>query len=241
MRHRITQRKLNRTSSHRRAMQRNLAQSLFEHGQVRTTLPKAKDLRPFAERLVTLAKKAQTGSLTARRQIHKLLSDRSLVPADHREAYEGMSNVKRAKVLRGAGGRRYRTGEAKGKLAFTGESIIHRLINTVAPKYEDRDGGYTRIIRLPNRRIGDHSELAIIQLVGDETGPGSVTRPRRTARKTRTDSRYAAAVKASHGGRQKKATSEGAPEESAEPGEAQASGESGEPSESDGGEDTAGS
>lgn len=204
-------------------MQRNLAQSLFEHGQVRTTLQKAKDLRPFAERLITLAKKSRAGSLTARRQIHKLLSDRSLVPADHREAYEGMSDVKRARVLRGAGGRRYRTGDPKGKLAFTGESVIHRLINTVAPEYEGRDGGYTRIVRLPDRRVGDHSELAIVQLVGDETGPGSVTRPRKTARRKRADSRYAAAVKASRAtaGRGKKAVSA----EGSEPSEPEAADE----------------
>ena len=178
-------------------MQRNLAQSLFEHNQVRTTLAKAKDLRPFAERLITLAKKSRQGSITARRQIHKLLSDRSLVPADHQDAYEQMSGAKRRKTLRAPSGRRHRTGEAKGKLAFTGQSVTHRLINTIAPKYEDRDGGYTRIIRLSDRRIGDHSELAIVQLVGDEKGPGSITRPGKTARRKRADARYAAAVKAS--------------------------------------------
>lgn len=196
MRHRIPHRKLNRTSAHRRAMQRNLAQSLFEHSQVRTTLAKAKDLRPFAERLITLAKKSRKGSITARRQIHKLLSDRSLVPADHQDAYEQMSGAKRRKTLRAPSGRRHRTGDAKGKLAFTGQSVTHRLINTIAPKYEDRDGGYTRIIRLSDRRIGDHSELAIVQLVGDEKGPGSITRPGKTARRGRADARYAAAVKA---------------------------------------------
>lgn len=206
-------------------MQRNLAQSLFEHGQVRTTLEKAKDLRPFAERLITLAKKSRAGSITARRRIHKLLSDRSLVPADHREAYEQMSDVKRAKALRGAGGRRHRTGQPKGKLAFTAESVTHRLIKTVAPKYEDREGGYTRIIRLADHRVGDHGALAIIQLVGDETGPGSVTRPKKTARKKRADSRYAAAVMASRaaaGGRDRKAGSKGAPQ----PAESEASPES---------------
>ena len=178
-------------------MQGNLAQSLFEHEEVRTTLAKAKDLRPFAERLITLAKKSRQGSVTARRQIHKLLSDRSMVPADHQDTYEQMSDVKRRKTLRAPSGRRYRAGEAKGKLAFTGQSVMHRLINTVAAKYGDRDGGYTRIIRLSDRRIGDHSELAIVQLVGDEQGPGSITRPGKTARKKRADSRYAAAIKAS--------------------------------------------
>jgi large subunit ribosomal protein L17 len=178
-------------------MQRNLAQSLFEHEEVRTTLAKAKDLQPFAERLITLAKKSRGGSLTARRQIHKLLSDRSLVPADHQDAYDEMSDIKREKALRAPSGRRHRTGEAKGKLSFTGRSIIHRLINDVASRYEDREGGYTRLVKLPDRRIGDHSQLAIVQLVGDEQGPGSITRPGKTARAKRADARYAAAVKAS--------------------------------------------
>ncbi len=199
MRHRIAHRKLNRTSAHRRALLRNMAQSLFEHGQVRTTVPKAKDLRPFAERLITLAKKAKAGSITARRQIHKLMSDRSLVPSEHQEAYDMMNDHKRAQTLRASSGRRHRTGEAKGKLAFTGESVTHRLINTVAPKYQDRDGGYTRVIRLADRRIGDHAQLAILQLVGDEVGPGSLTKPSKTARQKRTDARYAAAITASRG------------------------------------------
>lgn len=196
MRHKISHRKLNRTSAHRRAMQRNLAQSLFEHGQVRTTLAKAKDLRPFAERLITLAKKTRGGSITARRRIHHLLSDRSLVPQEHREAFEMMSLAARHRTLRSPSGRRYRTGEAKGRLAFTGESVIHRLVNTLAERYADRDGGYTRIIRLPDRRIGDHSALALVQLVGDEQGPGVVTKPNKSARRRRADARYAAAVKA---------------------------------------------
>jgi len=177
-------------------MQRNLAQSLFEHGQVRTTLPKAKDLRPFAERLITLAKKSRAGSITARRRIHKLLGDRSLIPAQHREAYELMPPAKRRRTLRSPSGRRYRTGEPKGRLAFTGQSVTHRLIDTVAQRFADRDGGYTRIIRLPDRRVGDHSPLAIVQLVGDEQGPGVVTKPAKTARRKRADARYAAAIKA---------------------------------------------
>jgi large subunit ribosomal protein L17 len=197
-------------------MQRNLAQSLFEHGQVRTTLAKAKDLQPFAERLITLARKTRQGSITARRRIHRLLGDRSLVPEDHREAYEMMSDAKRRKSLRAPSGRRYRTGEAKGKLTFTGESVAHRLINTVAPKFDDREGGYTRVIRLADRRVGDHGELAIVQLVGDEAGPGALARPKKTARRKRADARYAAAIKASKGaGGRKRA--EAVAEEALEP------------------------
>ena len=173
MRHRISYRKLNRTSAHRRAMQRNLAQSLFEHGQVRTTLPKAKDLRPFAERLITLAKKSRAGNITARRRIHKLLGDRSLIPAQHRETSELMPPAKRRRTLRSPSGR-----------------------------------------RLPDRRVGDHSPLAIVQLVGDEKGPGVVTKPGKTARRKRADARYAAAIKAGKGAARKR--KKGAAGESAE-------------------------
>jgi len=200
MRHRIANRKLNRTSAHRRAMQRNLAQSLFEHGQVRTTLAKAKDIRPFAEKLITLAKKARSGSQTARRQIHKLLSDRSMIPAEHREAYDLMSDAKRSVHVRQPSAARYRTGQPKGRLAFTGESIVYRLIHTVATRFEDRDGGYTRIIRLPTPRLGDHSAQAVVQLVGQEESPGPVAKAHKTARSRRTDSRYAAAVQAGRKG-----------------------------------------
>ncbi len=170
--------------------------SLFEHGQIRTTLPKAKDLRPFAERLITLAKRARQGNLQARRRLHKLMTDRSYIPAEHRDSYAQMSDAKRKRVLKSRSGRRHRTDTPKGKLDFTAGSIAFRLIETIAPRYEDRPGGYTRIIRLADRRIGDSSELAVIQLVGDQPGPGSVTKPRKSARKTRADARYAAAIKA---------------------------------------------
>jgi large subunit ribosomal protein L17 len=181
-------------------MQRNLAQSLFEHGQVRTTLAKAKDIRPFAEGLITLAKKAKEGSKPARRRIHKLLGDRSLVPAEHQESYDLMSDARRASALRFRSGRRHRTGQPRGRLAFTAESVAYRLINTVAPQFADRDGGYTRIIRLADRRVGDHGPLAVVQLVGQEESPGPVAKPSKTARQRRADARYAAAVKASRAG-----------------------------------------
>ncbi len=220
MKHRLKQRKLNRTPSHHKAMQRNLAQSMIEHGQVRTTVQKAKDLRPFMEKLVSLARSARQGSITARRQIHKLLSDRSIIPADRREEYEDMSLAKRAKVLRARSGRRYRTGAPKGKLPFTGESVTHRLLNSVAERFEERPGGYTRLIKLAQRRVGDGGELAILQFVGDEEAPGSVTRPAKTARKRRADSRYALAVKLAkqrRGGKPEASEAPSKPEAAAEP------------------------
>lgn len=184
-------------------MLRNLAQNVIEHGRVTTTLPKAKDLRPYVEKLVTLAVKTRKcvaqndgpGALRRRRAIHKLLSDRAIIPADHREAYDAMSDALRAKTLRMSSGRRFRTGEAKGRLAFTAESVTHRLIEKVAARFEDRPGGYTRIVRLSKRRVGDAAPLAMLQLLGNEEAPVSITKPARSARKRRADSRYAMAVK----------------------------------------------
>jgi large subunit ribosomal protein L17 len=207
MRHRIKQRKLNRTSEHRRAMQRNMAQSLIEHGQITTTLPKAKDIKPFVERIVTLAIRARkaagsqdaAGSLRARRQLHKMLGDRAIIAADHRDDYWAMSDASRNKVLRMPSGRRHRTGDPKGKLAFTAESVLHRLLEDIAPKYEDRTGGYLRLIKLAGRRVGDNAPLAVVQFVGDEEAPGSVTKPARSARRRRADARYQAAIKAAKG------------------------------------------
>ena len=203
MRHRINKRKLNRTSAHRKALHRNMAQSLVEHGQVTTTLAKAKDIRRFFERLVALAVKSRklassdpAGALRFRRRIHRLLGDRSMVPAEHLADYEGMSDAARAKTMRMASGRRYRTGEPRGRLAFTGESVAYRLMERIAPRFEDRDGGYTRLIRLPDQRKGDSSSLAMVQLVGDEEPPTSLTRPKKSARRRRMDARYAAAIKA---------------------------------------------
>lgn len=202
MRHRIHHRKLNRTTEHRKAMQRNLAQSLIEHGSVTTTLAKARDIRPFLERLVTLAVQTRklassdpAASLRARRRIHRLLGDRGIVPSEHREAYEMMSDAARAKTMRRPSGARHRTGEPRGRLAFTAESVTHRLIEKVAPKHEDRPGGYTRLIRLARCRKGDSAPLAVVQFVGDEEAPTSLTKPTKSARARRTDARYAAAIK----------------------------------------------
>lgn len=178
-------------------MLRNLAQSVIEHGQIRTTLVKAKEARPFVERLITLAKKAREGDLPARRRIIEILSDRAVIPADHREAYDGMSDAARAKVRRARTGRRHRTGEARPGTSFTAESVVHRLIETVAAEFEDRPGGYTRIIKLADTRIGDGTPLAVLQLVGQEEDPGSVRRPDPTARRRRTESRHTMAERGS--------------------------------------------
>lgn len=215
MRHRIHHRKLNRTSEHRTAMFRNMAQSLIEHGRITTTVAKAKDLRPIFEKLVTLAVRVRkftaasdaAGALRARRALHKALGDRGIVPKDHRSTYNAMSYPQRARSMRMPSGRRYRTGEPKGRLAFTAESVTHRLIEAIAPRFEDRPGGYTRVIRLATRRVGDHSALAMIQLVGGEEPPASLTKPAPSARKRKADVRYAMAAKVAKSWRKKGRTS----------------------------------
>lgn len=195
MRHCVARRKLNRTSEHRLALRRNMAQSLFEHGQITTTVPKAKDLRPFAERLITLARKARGGDLAARQRLVSLMGDRAMIPAEFQEQYEDMSDAVRSKVLRSRSGRRHRTGQAKGGLPFTAMSIVHHLIHNVAGEFDERPGGYTRLIKLAKRQKGSSALLATVQLVGKEESPGTVTRPEKTARKRRTERRYAAAAR----------------------------------------------
>jgi large subunit ribosomal protein L17 len=195
MRHRVALRKLNRTKEHRLALRRNMAQSLFEHGQIRTTLTKARDLRPFAERLITLARKAHGGSLAARQRIESLLGDRAVIPAENQEEYENMTDPQRARVLRMRSGRRHRLGQPRGGQKFTAVSIVHHLINSVAPRYIDRPGGYTRVIKLGTSQHGDATMRAVLQLVGEEEAPGTVTRPEKSARKRRIEKRYAFAAK----------------------------------------------
>lgn len=192
MRHRVARRKLNRTSEHREALRRNMAQSLFEHGQIETTLAKAKDLRPFVERLITLARRARGGSLAARQRLTALLGDRAIVPEDSQEKYDELSKAARVRVLRARSGRRHRLGQARGGQKFTATSVVHHLINKVAAEFEDRPGGYTRVIRLGRVHKGDNAPVAVLQLLGQEESPGTVTRPERTARQRRAKRRYAA-------------------------------------------------
>lgn len=119
MRHLKNGRKLNRTASHRKALFSNLSCSLIKHKQITTTLPKAKELQKFIERLVTYAKK---GDLHGRRLIMKKI---------------------------------------KGNLK---KEISNILIHDIAPNYSDRNGGYTRIIKLANRK-NDNSKLSLIEFV----------------------------------------------------------------------------
>lgn len=145
MRHRVAGRKLNRTSQHRLALRRNLVASLFEHETISTTKEKAKEVKPFAERLITLAKK---GTLQSRRRAIQLLGNRTIM------ALEDGANVKQG-------------------------TVVGKLFSEIGPRYLDRPGGYTRIIRLPHRRLGDNGELVLLQLVGQDDSRERKGQPRK--------------------------------------------------------------
>ncbi len=129
MRHRNSRRKLNRSSAHRRAMFANMSASLIKHEQIKTTLPKAKELRRVVDKLITLGKR---GDLHARRQAIGQIGD---------------------------------------------ETMVAKLIDTLGPRYAERNGGYTRVIKA-GHRYGDAAPMAVIELVdrdpdakGQDSGP----------------------------------------------------------------------
>lgn len=215
MRHKVRGRKLGRTISHRLALRRNLVQSLIEHGEIRTTLVKAKEVRSFAERLITLA---VDGGLAARQRAEAALTDRAIIPAENREEYDRMSDAKRAKALRSRSGRRYRASTTRPGVKWTAEAVLHKLFHTVGPRMKRRNeklscaGGYTRIIKLADRRLGDAGQLAILQLVSedDKAREKSTTK---TERKRRARVKYSVyAGKARETGRRRSRKAEGKPE-----------------------------
>jgi len=118
-------------------MRRNMVSSLFEHETIATTIQKAKEVKPFAEKLITLAKK---GTLPARRRAISMLGNRSIV--EHED----------------------------GKAVRKG-TVVGKLFSELGPRYLDRPGGYTRIIRRSLRRLGDNGELVLLQLIGEGEGP----------------------------------------------------------------------
>jgi large subunit ribosomal protein L17 len=136
MRHRVAGRRLSRTKEHRLAMRRNLVASLIQHETISTTMEKAKEVKPFAEKLITLAKK---GTLAARRRAISLIGNRDIIDFED------------------------------GQAVKTG-TVIGKLFSELGPRYLDRPGGYTRIIRLSLRRLGDNGQIVLLQLIGaDET------------------------------------------------------------------------
>ena len=170
MRHRIAGKQLCRDSDHRRAMLRNLAAGLFEHGEIRTTLPKAKAVQPFVERIITIARGGMADKkarLTARRRIEALINDRKI------HAWVADPNVGDARkdnpyfALPDADEIEFnRYGDIR-----KAPRLVEHVMTKIAPMFEDRSGGYTRIVKLGERRLGDGTDLVLLQLVGQEVGP----------------------------------------------------------------------
>ena len=164
MRHRIAGKQLSRTSEHRRAMLRNLAAGLFEHGQIETTKPKAKAVQPFVEQLITIAKK---GTFTARRRLESELNDRKIHVWVADDAVGDAAKDNPFFDLPDADEIEFnRYGDVR-----KAPRLVQHIMTKVAPRFADRDGGYTRIIKLGKHRLGDGTDLVLLQLVGEEEGP----------------------------------------------------------------------
>jgi large subunit ribosomal protein L17 len=159
MRHRVAGRQLSRNSAHRRAMRRNMAQSLIEHETISTTIQKAKELKPFVEKLITLAKR---GKLQHRRRAISLLGNRRIVALEDGEPVQ------------------------KG-------TVVGKLFSDLGPRYLDRPGGYSRIVHLSLRRLGDNGQLVLLQLLGKDE---PVKKVRKTASKKRSRRKAKAAAQA---------------------------------------------
>lgn len=147
MRHGNLGRKFDRNSSSRRAMFRNLVANLFSHGQIETTVPKAKEVRRIAERIITKAK--------------RLGSDAAA------EKLEGAAAARRLAVKRDIGRFLPRFGERLVDGQVESLDMVEHLFREIAPKFATRPGGYTRILKTRNRR-GDNAEMALLSLIGME-------------------------------------------------------------------------
>src|SRR6478672_11360549 len=154
MRHQKAHRKLGRTSEHRMSMLRNLAVSLINAREERivTTLPKAKELRPFVEKAITLSRKASNleGDDTGARALHLRRQAAGFFHAGNMQAVAMTGKRGQARLPR-----------------TSGVAALKRLFDELGERYKDRPGGYTRILKL-GRRAGDNAELAIIELVDNQ-------------------------------------------------------------------------
>ncbi len=164
MRHRKAGRHLNRTPAHRRALLRNLARALFIEERIRTTVAKAKELRPFAEKIITLAKKAHL-AIKAAEGKSEAEQKQARVQALHyrRRAAQILGPVAETEIWD-----QKKDEPLKDPLNTKGNSldnVLKKLFRELGPRYENRPGGYTRIIKLHYRRLGDGGPTAIIELL----------------------------------------------------------------------------
>ncbi len=142
MRHLKDRRKLNRTSSHRRCLMANMLKSLIMNERIETTIPKAKLLRRYADRMITLAKK---NSLASRRRAisQMMIRFNSLTPKEARAAKNGNTSAYNDDRL-----------------------VIDKLFSELGPRFAKRNGGYTRVLR-SDRRVGDNAQKCIIEFLED--------------------------------------------------------------------------
>jgi large subunit ribosomal protein L17 len=175
MRHRVAGRKLGRRTGPRLALYRNLISDLFTHERVRTTEPKARAIRSQAEKLITLSRRGQTdriielarandearlSALVQSKRAKKLLAlVREAQDADLEEEREAME-LELEETVRAMGVHARRLAEAR----LTTPGVVHKLFDELGPRYMDRPGGYTRILKLGYRK-GDGSSMALIELV----------------------------------------------------------------------------
>lgn len=192
MRHGRAGYRLGRKTAHRLAMFRNLAAGLFEHGQIVTTIPKAKAVQPFVERIITDAKQ---NTLAARRRvIAKLGGDRRGFDWLYLAKKATEEEKEQVQKLRDFTGQFFDLPESSqvernryGELRKA-PKIVKHVFERIAPRYADRSGGYTRIVKLGKARIGDGTELCVLQFCGAEDGAEIGGRPstrRRQADKRR--------------------------------------------------------
>jgi large subunit ribosomal protein L17 len=173
MRHAVAGYKLNRDSEHRRAMFRNLAIALFTHEQITTTHTKAKAVQPLVEKLITLARK---GDLASRRRATAYIGNQILVKGD----IDWDNPPGKAEG--------YRVSRSREKLLH-GPRVISKLFKEIGPRYADRPGGYTRIVKLGRHRIGDAADLVVLQLVGSEEPDAPSVKGRYSRRRQKQDNR----------------------------------------------------
>ena len=142
MRHQTKKHTLSKAQDQRKALLRSLATELFTYGEIKTTMARAKALKPYAEGIITLAKK---GDLNSRRQAAKFIFDKETGKFMDPETAQVYEKAEEGKKL-------------------VSETVLRKLFSTISKEYSERNGGYTRIFRLPPRR-GDATEMALIQLV----------------------------------------------------------------------------
>ncbi|HVL11286.1 MAG TPA: 50S ribosomal protein L17, partial [Gemmata sp.] len=153
MRHRKRGRHLNRNAAHRRSLFRNLSRALITHEKIVTTVPKAKELRPFVERLITLAKRA-----------NQIVAD-AAGKGDVEEKKAGIRALHLRRQAMALLGPTHGTEIWDKNDKSTGDTVLKKLFREIGPRYADRPGGYTRVLKQHYRRLGDAGETAVIELL----------------------------------------------------------------------------